>query len=331
MSPTSTFLSDGFTLAVDSSAMKRFSLDKTLGAYLIGTFVSAVLYGISCLQTFAYYRTYSKDRLVLRLTVAALWIFETLHIALNMHATYHYLVTTRLDPVVSFKPIRTSVLAVAATTVIVLITHVCYSYRVFTVTRKNWWIASPILALSMGAFVSGIVATVASLQRHDWTKVATGINTLTWARSGLALSVAADVLIAGSLVFYLHGARTGHKRTDTLVTKLIVITINNGVLTSLLNIAVLITSFASSTSIIYMAILQVAGNLYTNSLMATLNARNMLREEQGRLQEASLMRVAHLSDETIESAVRGSRSLGSQMKVPALTVLGQADSRDVYK
>ncbi|EED77902.1 predicted protein [Postia placenta Mad-698-R] len=71
-----------------------------------------------------------------------------------------------------------------------------------------------------------------------------------------ALDVSGDLLIAITLSVLLHGSRTGYRRSDGLINKLI---------------AVLPTAF------IYVAFFFLMGRLHTNSLLATLNARKILR------------------------------------------------------
>ncbi|KAF8179174.1 hypothetical protein BJ912DRAFT_983341 [Pholiota molesta] len=46
-------------------------LNPSYGAYLIGTFISNILLGITCLQTYMYFRTY-KDNLLIKMMVSTL-------------------------------------------------------------------------------------------------------------------------------------------------------------------------------------------------------------------------------------------------------------------
>jgi len=94
-----------------------------------------------------------------------------------------------------------------------------------------------------------------------------------------ALSTTVDVLIATSLVYLLHTARTGFKKSDTMINKLIVFVVNTGVLTTLCAIAALISLVASPNTLIYASFYFCIGRLYTNSFMATLNARRSITEQ----------------------------------------------------
>lgn len=49
-----------------------------------------------------------------------------------------------------------------------------------------------------------------------------------------------DFAIAGSLIFYLHRSRTGFKRSESMVNRLIIFSINTGAVTSVCAIMALI-------------------------------------------------------------------------------------------
>ncbi|PBK79681.1 hypothetical protein ARMGADRAFT_1040600 [Armillaria gallica] len=68
------------------------SLGMTLGAVYIGATVAAILFGITNLQAVVYYKKYADDWWVYRCSVAILWAFDALHVALGTHALYHYLI-----------------------------------------------------------------------------------------------------------------------------------------------------------------------------------------------------------------------------------------------
>ncbi|KAI6131378.1 hypothetical protein EDD16DRAFT_1535745 [Pisolithus croceorrhizus] len=60
---------------------------------LIGGLITAMLYGIATLQTYAYYMHYSEDALTIRFLVAGIWILDTLRFSFVCHFLYYYLIT----------------------------------------------------------------------------------------------------------------------------------------------------------------------------------------------------------------------------------------------
>ncbi|KAJ8507439.1 hypothetical protein ONZ45_g10195 [Pleurotus djamor] len=94
-------------------------------------------------------------------------------------------------------------------------------------------------------------------------------------------AVLSDVAIAAALCILLHGSRTGFRKTNTIVTQLIVYAINRCILTSVVAIIEVIVFALMPESLWFVAIDFVIGKLYANSLLATLNSRNAIRERGG--------------------------------------------------
>ncbi|KAJ7128275.1 hypothetical protein C8R46DRAFT_1237047 [Mycena filopes] len=68
------------------------------GITFIGSIISSVLYGITVIQAFIYYRTPGKDTLRTKLMVFVLLSLDTLHQVVTTWMTYHYVVSTFGDP-----------------------------------------------------------------------------------------------------------------------------------------------------------------------------------------------------------------------------------------
>ncbi|EMD31414.1 hypothetical protein CERSUDRAFT_127429 [Gelatoporia subvermispora B] len=80
------------------------ALDNTLGALLLGYFVAAVLFGITSLQTWTYFRDHPKDHVLLRILVFFLWVLDCLHVVLLTNGVYFDLVTSFGNLVAVSKP-----------------------------------------------------------------------------------------------------------------------------------------------------------------------------------------------------------------------------------
>jgi len=89
------------------------------------------------------------------------------------------------------------------------------------------------------------------------------------------LGAATDLLIAGTLCTLLNFSRTGFQRSDAIINRLIIFSVNTGLLTSLCALASLISILVAGNTFVYIAFFFCLGRLYTNSLLATLNARKM--------------------------------------------------------
>lgn len=96
--------------------------------------------------------------------------------------------------------------------------------------------------------------------------------------ASLSGAVASDLIIALSLVYHLKQNRSGFNHTDSLVSTLVAYTINTSLLTSMCAIACLVTFSVWPNDFIFIGIYFMLGKLYFNALLASLNARDALRE-----------------------------------------------------
>ncbi|KAF8992031.1 hypothetical protein BDQ17DRAFT_1332523 [Cyathus striatus] len=88
--------------------------------------------------------------------------------------------------------------------------------------------------------------------------------------SSLGTSLGADALITGSLCILLAKSRSGFKKTDSLISILILFMINTGLLTM-----VIARYIIWPHNFIFMGIYFVLGMVYYNSLLTSLNAQPM--------------------------------------------------------
>ncbi|KAG6896678.1 hypothetical protein C0992_006751 [Termitomyces sp. T32_za158] len=142
------------------------------------------------------------------------------------------------------------------------------------------------------------IASLASLKLRTWVQlgqlkvrlisyvdILTALNaadrtrTLQWLSMAVnILAALGDALIAGALCFFLQRSRTGFRKSDTMIRKLIMFTVSTGVLTSICAIASLVSILVWPSTLIYAAFYFCLGRLYSNSVLATLNARQSIRE-----------------------------------------------------
>jgi len=105
------------------------------------------------------------------------------------------------------------------------------------------------------------------------------LHTLAWAGlASLACDAACDSFITLTLVYYLHTSRTGFKRTESLINRLITWTINTGLLTSIFAIADFICILTMESNLVYVGVFFVVSKLYTNSILASVNMRATLKK-----------------------------------------------------
>jgi len=123
-----------------------------------------------------------------------------------------------------------------------------------------------------------------------------------------AASAANDLLIAGTLVYLLYGKRDKvFQRTTAIVDKLILWTIETGVVTGIASIVMMIVFISLPSTFIWLALFVIIPRLFSNSFLASLNSRAALRfTGEGRVSlstpavASSLPRPAHPVNLSIE-------------------------------
>ncbi|QRV92311.1 hypothetical protein RhiJN_20329 [Ceratobasidium sp. AG-Ba] len=144
-----------------------------------------------------------------------------------------------------------------------------FAWRISRLTGQNWlgfligFSAFIQLAAGLGSTIGASI--VRDFNRFQELKAAV----ITW----LGLSALTDVVITCSLTWYLHTNRTGFPKTDDIITRLVRLTVQTGLITTVwasVDLA-LYLGLASPSHLFFQLPLC---KLYTNSLMSTLNSRN---------------------------------------------------------
>ncbi|KAF9461393.1 hypothetical protein BDZ94DRAFT_1310667 [Collybia nuda] len=243
-------------------------IHNTMGAALIGVICAGILYGgtfifstvsyrptqhlsqVSCVQSWYYFNKYTQDIWYIKSLVGAVWALDSIHQGLISH----------------------------------------------TVSNQNVWLTSLIGALILANCACSIAFVIQSMQLTTWLQL---LNLKGLSMTVNVLGAAADALIAGSLCYFLQRSRTGFKKSDTIISRLILFTVSTGLITSICAVASLISIILWSDTLIYVAFYFSLGRcgqlstqnietheltvvkVYSNSLLATLNARKAIRELGG--------------------------------------------------
>ncbi|KAJ6566476.1 hypothetical protein B0H19DRAFT_1137918 [Mycena capillaripes] len=249
-------------------------LDNTMGSMLLGVILSAVLYGISLLQSLFYFTRYGRDPAYIKALVASTICLDTLHLVLVIHTVYYYLISNYYKHDALQSMIWSVSLEALPTGVTAGLVQSFYAYRVWRMSKRNLFLTGLILALVVATGACGTAWVVLALQADTYQRLLR-ISPLTISIN--ALSTAADVIITSTLCFMLYRTRPTSLRTETMVNRLILFTINTGLLTSLCAVASLISLIVSPSTLIYASFYFCIGRLYSNALLASLNARDVIR------------------------------------------------------
>ncbi|KAI0662265.1 histone acetylation protein-domain-containing protein [Cubamyces menziesii] len=231
------------------------TIDSTFGAALIGLIVGSCLYGITIIQTFAYFRSYNNDsKFVKSLVLILTYLITNFGNVDNLDKTtwYAFFISLQTD----------------CNGLIGLIVE-----AFFARLSRNWFVTGIILILATLHFGLGVgekIHAVLSERRITNTEYlpSASLHRTIWVTClGLGAAAASDILIAGAMCYYLYKKRTGLKR------------INTGLTTSIIGTICVIAFGAMPTNFIWLGFFWIMGKCYVNSFLALLNSRDRLREK----------------------------------------------------
>ncbi|KAJ3572735.1 hypothetical protein NP233_g2895 [Leucocoprinus birnbaumii] len=236
------------------------SLDNSYGSIFIGMVVAAGLWGIG--------------------TAQAYWTVDTLHQAVITYLIYYYVVTNYFNPLV----LDTQIWAFSIQSLFEIIpcamVQSFFLMRIWRLSGKKVYLVVLPGLLIVAKMVLGLV----------WIGLCYNIKSISTAEARFGhisatingLAAAGDILLSSTMVVLLHQARTGIRQSDNMLAKLMVYTINTGVITSLCSIVTLIVAVVLNKTFIYGAFYFCTGRLYVNTMLASLNARQGLKEQTSR-------------------------------------------------
>ncbi|KAH9944245.1 uncharacterized protein BXZ73DRAFT_96737 [Epithele typhae] len=254
-----------------------FDVHYTFGAAYIGSLASMGLLGATTLQVWYYYNNFPEDRLWMKLMVFCVWIVEFIRSTFTAHAVYNYLVLN-WGNVLGLSEIVWSLSSIIIMTNIgELFGHFYFAWRIYKISTGavRYVLTSLVVVLTLWNFGMGTATFVNLLQAKNLTDYAAGAQSVL-APFALVTAISTDVAIAGSLVFLLNRTRTGFSRTNRLLNTLIFYAIQVGAITVIADVAV-INQYIDKLQFMYIGVYAVVGNLYANSLLASLNARASLK------------------------------------------------------
>ncbi|KAJ7072895.1 hypothetical protein C8F01DRAFT_1105628 [Mycena amicta] len=238
----------------------------------IGFAVSTAAYGIGVLQCYLYYRNYPKDRMGLKITVGALWLFDTLSSIMVAHSLYTYFIfnfgNLAADALVPWSfALENGIL-----TGVTLTAQCFYSWQLWTL-GANILATGIILALAFSSFGLGLYITVHLFR--DPTVASIGAPSFE-AVSGPVQGTASacDILITIALIYYLRSRREASVRgTRDMIDTLILYTMCRGIVTSIAQIMFLALNVGLPDHTYWQPFHQLMSKLYLNSILVTLNSR----------------------------------------------------------
>ncbi|KAJ7829222.1 hypothetical protein B0H14DRAFT_2810757, partial [Mycena olivaceomarginata] len=243
--------------------------DTDVGPILLGIFLNTYLYGLVTNQYINYVNHQFDDPAWIRAVVIILFVVDTTHSAVGIYAAWDLCVTNFNNPnILGTLGWTTSYTAVAMATSSV-VTQAFLIHRVFKLT-KNKPLVVCLATMSIGGYVCGWIAAVKSAIMKRVGKLHQILPLVT---SWLALFCIVDLLVTAILIFVLVHSKTGFRRTNTIINRLIRGAIQTGLFAAMAALCDLFCFIFAPHTNFYMMFAYPLGRIYTNTLLDTLNAR----------------------------------------------------------
>ncbi|EIM82993.1 uncharacterized protein STEHIDRAFT_160602 [Stereum hirsutum FP-91666 SS1] len=187
------------------------NVSNTLGAILVGCLFSTVLSSLVGVQTFYYFRVYTKDTFRLKAMVIGIWFLDAAHTILACASTWDYLIVNFGNESVADNIPITIGLTIAITAFLTWVVHLYFCFRVLRFSQGNWYLGAPLIALTFARLIAASITTAeiafTVLSMICWIVMP---NNLIYFGFHLAISK----LYANSLLATLNTRRTLRGRFD---------------------------------------------------------------------------------------------------------------------
>ncbi|OCH90786.1 hypothetical protein OBBRIDRAFT_776407 [Obba rivulosa] len=257
-----------------------FHLDDTLGALIISTMITSALYGVTTIQTYVYFQRSEKDSTLLKSMIACLWILDTVHQVFICHACYTYAITDYSDLLALTKETWYVIGVIFITATLNVVLRSVFCLRIWQFNDKKWFLVAIIMLCSFAEF--GLTMAFGLRDQIGLHAQFLALHSLAPdVYIGLVFSIIADLTVACSQVVLLWRRRSTVSRTNSLLRTLMLYSISTGAVTTVCALLQLITFASMPNNLVYIAFFTALPVLLFNALLATLNARQSLRDIAG--------------------------------------------------
>ncbi|KAJ3836125.1 hypothetical protein F5878DRAFT_626001 [Lentinula raphanica] len=250
---------------------------ETWGCQMIAYILNTGLFGIAALLVGQYFHSFSKkDSVLIKGTMGAIGLFATAQFVFITHQIYTDYVTRfsnieSLDDIVMSAPLQLLFIYLTAFT-----TQCFFASRIWAIAhlKQRFFWTAPVLLLALLQIGAGITQTVLVFKVGKYSILETTAK-VTSLQSGA--TAVCDMLITFILCYILHDAKSGIRRTNTMINKMILFCISRGAVTSLAALLNLIFFVSKPGTFIFMIPLETSSQLYAISVATMLNTREALR------------------------------------------------------
>ncbi|KAF9230599.1 hypothetical protein BU15DRAFT_69060 [Melanogaster broomeanus] len=273
------------TIESTSCGSSATNIGLSMGPVLIGAWISLVLYGISLLQCFIYFLSYPKDTFSVKLMVVVVLTLDTAHKFLLCAGIWNRLIQHYGD-ILNFFVIQSPMLfAPPVTSLVSVIVQSYFAYRVWFLSKGlfKWIFPAVLMPFIIAQPGECLLVIILYCTVKAWKvsvfEVTSNSMLMNTGNASTGIAAAVDIVIAIAMCTLLAMGRTGFsEKTDQMLLRLIVISLNTGLWTAILALlSIILLVSLPSTETLYTGFYYPICSLYCNTLLANLNIRPYLR------------------------------------------------------
>ncbi|KAK0497853.1 hypothetical protein EDD18DRAFT_123048 [Armillaria luteobubalina] len=243
------------------------------------------LYGALCVQIYIYHISFPKDPILSKFLIYLLLALETLQTVLFTVDLFD-IFATHFGQVDVLRDVHSLWFSVPIMTGLIGgIVQLFYCYRI-SVLSKSRVLAASIGAIAFAQFVAAVIEGHLQYTYGLYSKQSRQ-NSLVPCLVWLAGSALCDIIIATIQTYYLIKIDASYKATRNMITRLVRITIETGVLTAAAATVVAVF-LVTDTRMYNTAPAFCLGKLYTNALLMVFNSRARYQSRRDQITDAGI-------------------------------------------
>ncbi|TBU30215.1 hypothetical protein BD311DRAFT_231958 [Dichomitus squalens] len=252
------------------------SSDTVLLIISTGTWLSLLLTGHSAQEAWTYFRRYPKDGYDMKCLIAVLCCLTALHEGFVIRVNYAcmYQLRPSADAGSAIWQLWEFWLTGTTACTTLLVSRFFFARRVYKLEHRPLVFVVIVGTMLLGGLALTILSAVHAATQGIRLNRLPAIVLLI---SLLGISFLLDVFITIRLVVYLRNSRTGFKNTDNIISKLILFSVNTGLLTWILTLIPIIFMAATvGNNWAWYPVVTTLAPIHTSVVLAAVNSRRSL-------------------------------------------------------
>ncbi|KAG1892155.1 hypothetical protein F4604DRAFT_1912888 [Suillus subluteus] len=268
-------VTDPSTLTASGNVLPPFNVYTMIGPVALGALVNACLFGGLVVQTYVYYANFPNDHRVMKLTVAAILASQIAHLICVSATLWNVAVSGYGNPLTLLVFPLGADAAILFTAITGALVESSFAFRLWKLSKT---LTLPLISLALCLLAQSIALamTAKAFAMTNLVTFETDENRLIIL--ALTSRLVCELTLTLSMVWYLRKQRSStFSRTTTKIDRLVLWTLETGLITSLVVVFVMSFFLATKQNYIWIGIYANLATVNANSLLASLNGRLIIR------------------------------------------------------